>query len=119
MKIKTLLFVGAIGIALATPESLQAQANPKPVRPDVGDVKDAAKGGGKERPKLDVAKIKERLKAAFAHGAHYDFGPSVPLLIASYHPSPRNTNTGRLSKENLVGVLLEVRRVLGLKSDQQ
>ena len=65
MKIKTLLFVGAIGIALATPESLQAQANPKPVRPDVGDVKDAAKGGGKERPKLDVAKIKERLKAAF------------------------------------------------------
>ena len=69
MKIKTLLIVSAIGIALATPESLQAQANPKPlpgpVKPDVGDVKDDAKEGGKERPKLDVAKIKERLKAAF------------------------------------------------------
>ena len=65
MKIKTLLFVGAIGIALATPESLQAQANPKPVKPDVGDVKGDAKEGGKERPKFDVAKIKERLKAAF------------------------------------------------------
>ena len=65
MKIKTLLIVSAIGIALATPESLQAQANPKPVRPDVGDVKDDAKEGGKERPKLDVAKIKERLKTAF------------------------------------------------------
>ena len=65
MKIKTLLIVSAIGIALATPESLQAQANPKPVRPDVGDVKNDAKEGGKERPKLDVAKIKERLKAAF------------------------------------------------------
>ncbi|HIM68302.1 MAG TPA: hypothetical protein EYM45_07035, partial [Verrucomicrobia bacterium] len=65
MKIKTLLILSAIGIALATPESLQAQANPKPVRPDVGDVKDDAKEGGKERPKLDVAKIKERLKAAF------------------------------------------------------
>ncbi|GIT38642.1 MAG: hypothetical protein Ct9H300mP7_5630 [Verrucomicrobiota bacterium] len=37
MKIKTLLIVSAIGIALATPESLQAQANPKPVKPDVGD----------------------------------------------------------------------------------
>ena len=61
MKIKTLLIVSAIGIALATPESLQAQANPKPVKPDVGDVKE----GGKERPKFDVAKIKERLKAAF------------------------------------------------------
>ena len=65
MKIKTLLIVSAIGIALATPESLQAQANPKPVKPDVGDVKGDAKEGGKERPKLDVAKIKERLKAAF------------------------------------------------------
>ena len=65
MKIKTLLIVGAIGIALATPESLQAQANPKPlpgpVKPDVGD----AKEGGKERPKFDATKIKERLKAAF------------------------------------------------------
>ena len=69
MKIKTLLIVSAIGIALATPESLQAQANPKPlpgpVKPDVGDVKDDAKEGGKERPKFDVAKIKDRLKAAF------------------------------------------------------
>ena len=65
MKIKYMLFVAAIGIALATPESLQAQAKPKPVKPDVGDVKDDAKEGGKERPKFDVAKIKERLKAAF------------------------------------------------------
>ena len=65
MKIKTLLIVGAIGIALAMPESLQAQAKPKPVKPDVGDVKDDAKEGGKERPKFDVSKIKERLKAAF------------------------------------------------------
>jgi len=45
MKIKTLLIVSAIGIALATPESLQAQAKPTPVRPDVGDVKDDAKEG--------------------------------------------------------------------------
>ena len=65
MKIKTLLIVSAIGIALATPESLQAQVNPKPVKPDVGDVKDDAKEGGKERPKFDASKIKERLKAAF------------------------------------------------------
>ncbi|MBT4624117.1 MAG: hypothetical protein HOB97_08735 [Verrucomicrobia bacterium] len=68
MKIKTLLIVSAIGIALATPESLQAQAKPKPAKPDVGDVKDDAKEGGKERPKFDAAKIKEikdRLKTAF------------------------------------------------------
>ena len=65
MKIKTLLIVSAIGIALATPESLQAQAKPKPVKPDVGDVKGDAKEGGKERPKFDASKIKDRLKAAF------------------------------------------------------
>ncbi len=65
MKIKYMLFVAAIGIALATPESMQAQAKPKPVKPDVGDVKDDAKEGGKERPKFDAAKIKERLKVAF------------------------------------------------------
>ena len=56
----------------------------------------------------------QRLKATFAHGTRYDFGPPVPLLIASYHPSPRNTNTGRLSKENLVGLLLQVRKAVGL-----
>ena len=65
MKMKTLLIVGAISIALATPESLQAQAKPKPVKPDVGDVKEDAKEGGKKGPKFDAAKIKERLKAAF------------------------------------------------------
>ena len=65
MKIKTLLIVSAIGIALATPESLQAQAKPKPAKPDVGDVKDDAKEGGKKRPKFDTEKVKERLKAAF------------------------------------------------------
>ena len=61
MKIKTLLIVGSIGIALAMPESLQAQAKPKPAPP----AKEDAKEGGKERPKFDAAKIKERLKAAF------------------------------------------------------
>jgi len=65
MKIKTVLFVGAITFALATPDSLMANPKPKPGRPDVGDVKDDAKEGGKERPKFDISKIKERLKAAF------------------------------------------------------
>ena len=65
MKIKTVLFVGAITLALATPDSLLANPKPKPGKPDVGNVKDHAKEGGKERPKFDVAKIKDRLKAAF------------------------------------------------------
>ncbi|MFQ3169967.1 MAG: seryl-tRNA synthetase [Limisphaerales bacterium] len=63
MKIKTLLFVGAITFALATPESLMANPRPKP-KPGKPDIEDAKKGG-KKHPKLDVAKIKERLKVAF------------------------------------------------------
>lgn len=55
-----------------------------------------------------------RIRAEFAHGQRYAFGPSLPTLAASYHPSPRNTNTGRLPYEALVDVLLAVREVAGL-----
>lgn len=46
-----------------------------------------------------------RLRAKFNHGEVYRFGFGLPLLVACYHPSPRNTNTGRLSMEQLVGTL--------------
>lgn len=40
----------------------------------------------------------------FVHGAQYHF-PGLPTLYASYHPSPRNTNTGKLTTEMLLAVL--------------
>ena len=52
-----------------------------------------------------------RIRGKFQHGEVYRFAPSAPLLVACYHPSPRNTNTGRLSMAQLVDTL---RRAKGL-----
>lgn len=41
--------------------------------------------------------------AKFRHGSHYDV--EGMRLYACYHPSPRNINTGRTSREDIVGVL--------------
>ncbi len=49
---------------------------------------------------------------SFRHGATYAI-PGMPALWASYHPSPRNTNTGKLTQEMLVHVLLAIRKDLG------
>ena len=53
-----------------------------------------------------------RVRQPFSHGGSYDMGPGQPTLFASYHPSPRNTNTGRLTAESLDAVLAQVRRFL-------
>jgi uracil-DNA glycosylase len=45
----------------------------------------------------------------FAHGACASLGPGRPLLWASFHPSPQNTNTGKLTHEMLVGLLTRIR----------
>ncbi len=45
----------------------------------------------------------------FRHGAKYQWGDRVPALYASYHPSPQNTNTGKLSEEMLLTLLEQIR----------
>ena len=51
----------------------------------------------------------ERRSGVFAHGACLPFGPGRPLLWGSYHPSPQNTNTGKLTLPMLVGLLRRIR----------
>ena len=44
-------------------------------------------------------------RVPFAHGAVHRFDDGGPLLVDTYHCSPRNTNTGLLTQEMLVAVL--------------
>jgi uracil-DNA glycosylase family 4 len=48
-----------------------------------------------------------RLK--FKHGREYSMPSTLPILIASYHPSKQNTQTGRLTSRMMNAVLREVR----------
>ncbi len=48
-------------------------------------------------------------RVPFAHGAFATLGPGRPQLFASYHPSPQNTQTGRLTSAMLVELLERIR----------
>ncbi len=48
----------------------------------------------------------------FSHGAVYSLGTNLPALVASYHPSRQNTQTGRLTREMFASVWKQVRRLL-------
>lgn len=50
-----------------------------------------------------------RPRPKFAHGAEVDLGPAYPRVIASYHPSRQNTQTGKLSPAMLAAVFRQAR----------
>jgi uracil-DNA glycosylase len=58
-----------------------------------------------------VARLRgvERPRVPFAHGMAVRFGPGGPIAWASYHPSPQNTNTGKLTRPMFVGLLHQIR----------
>ncbi|MCL5680558.1 MAG: uracil-DNA glycosylase [Candidatus Thermoplasmatota archaeon] len=51
----------------------------------------------------------------FKHGKHYDLNGI--RLYCSYHPSPRNVNTGRLKREDFVSLLLEIKNFVSSSQD--
>jgi len=48
----------------------------------------------------------------FQHGRKFSFADGFPTVFASYHPSPRNTNTGKLTTRMFSRVLRQIRREL-------
>jgi len=57
--------------------------------------------------------VTPRPRPAFGHGLHYAIEGS-PALIASYHPSRQNTNTGRLTPAMLASVFEKARRAIAM-----
>ena len=49
---------------------------------------------------------------AFGHGVAHRFPDPLPWLVASYHPSRQNTQTGRLTPQMMAEVLDQVCRLL-------
>ncbi|AFL87658.1 uracil-DNA glycosylase [Terriglobus roseus DSM 18391] len=57
--------------------------------------------------------IDSRRHYAFTHGAEHRL-PNGMVLLASYHPSLRNTNTGRLNKAMFTKIFVRARELAGL-----
>ncbi len=50
----------------------------------------------------------------FGHGSYHKL-PDHKILIGSYHPSPRNVNTGRINEVKMVNLLIKVKKELDKK----
>ena len=57
--------------------------------------------------------ITRRSEYVFSHGAHYTL-PNGLNLLGSYHPSLRNTNTGRLTRPMFSRIFVRARELAGL-----
>ncbi len=53
----------------------------------------------------------------FGHNAFYEFGRGVPWLLASYHPSRQNTQTGRLTREMFDAIWLRAKELISGDQD--
>jgi uracil-DNA glycosylase len=59
---------------------------------------------------LRTGKLTTRAGFIFGHGAEYGF-PGGPAVIASYHPSLQNTNTGKLTRAMFLSVFEQARHL--------
>jgi uracil-DNA glycosylase family 4 len=50
----------------------------------------------------------EKIRIVFQHGGRYEMPAGTPVLYTSYHPSPRNHNTGRLTRASFLEVFEKI-----------
>ena len=48
---------------------------------------------------------------SFSHGGQFEL-PDNKILVGSYHPSPRNVNTGRIDVKKMVSLLNNVKKIV-------
>jgi len=53
----------------------------------------------------------EKKSENFAHGRVFRPGEGIPVIVCSYHPSPRNTQTGKLTENMFLSVLRKTRAI--------
>jgi uracil-DNA glycosylase len=56
----------------------------------------------------------QRLRFDFTHEGTYKLGEGLPWLVASYHPSRQNTQTGRLTAEMFAEVWGQVKDLMDI-----
>ena len=53
--------------------------------------------------------IDKNYKLKFTHGTSYKINKNL-IIIGSYHPSPRNVNTGRLNTKKMINLLIKIKK---------
>jgi uracil-DNA glycosylase len=48
--------------------------------------------------------------AKFGHGAIVEYGQGIPIIFCSFHPSPRNTQTGKLTEQMFLALLRKIQK---------
>lgn len=67
---------------------------------------------------LRAGKISDRKGWVFRHGAEYSL-PGGHHILATYHPSLQNTNTGLLTRSMFRDIFLRARALAGLSTTEE